>query len=204
MSEDNPKKEEAKTEEQAKEEAKQDSKEEAKPVEEPKREEAPKEEKIEEKPKLETEVKLKPKPKPIKKDYKLKTISEKKNTLIKRAEYMIQVSHAAQPTPVRADLMKEIAKFLKVNEDGILVEKIFSERGMAQSNAKVFVYKDKKSIPKHKLDKIEKRMGIKKDAEQKPATPAEKPAEEKKEALKEEAKLAEENPAEQKSEDKKE
>ena len=151
--EDNPKKEDVK--EEAKGE-KADSEE--------KKEEAPKvEPKVEDKPAEKPEApKHKPAPKQIKKDYKLKTVSEKKNPLMKRTEYMFQVVHSAQPTPVRVYLTKDIAKVLKVKEDGILIEKIFSERGRAESNAKVFVYKDKKDIPKYKLDKLEKRMTKKK------------------------------------------
>ncbi|MBU0898422.1 MAG: hypothetical protein KJ613_01260 [Nanoarchaeota archaeon] len=129
-----------------------------------KAEKQPKEEKIEEQAKTE-EAKPKEEPKkekPVKREYKLNTSSEKKNPLIKRIEYMINVVHGAQATPTRTDLTKEIAKVLKVNEDVILIEKIFSECGKAESVAKVFVYKDKKEIPKYKLDKIEKRTNKKK------------------------------------------
>jgi len=113
------------------------------------------------------EEKPKPAPKPVKREYKFNTVSEKKNPLMKRVEYVIQVIHEGQPTPVRADLMKEAAKLLKTSEDGILVEKIFSERSKPESMAKIYVYKDQKDIPKYKLDKLEKRMGKKSGKEEK-------------------------------------
>ena len=158
------------------------------PKEETSKEEKPVEEKKEE-PKKEEKPKEKPKKvvKPVKKEHRLKTTSEEKNHLMKRTDYIINVVHSSQATPTRTVLVKEIAKLLKIKEDVILVEKIFSERGKAESIVKVYVYKDKKDIPKHKLDKLAKRASKNKGAEQ-PA-PAEKPAEAPKEEAKPEEKV---------------
>ena len=113
-----------------------------------------KEEMVSEKP-----VQKQEQPKHSKKEYKLKTVSEKKNPLMKRTEYTIRVTHDAQATPTRAELTKELVRDLKVKEDCILVEKIFSGFGKAESDAKVFVYKDIVDIPNYKIEKLDKRMG---------------------------------------------
>ncbi|MFH1445281.1 MAG: hypothetical protein ABIF08_02250 [Nanoarchaeota archaeon] len=127
------------------------------PDDKPKVEKAPEEEKpTEEAPKIEKAEVKKEKPRP-KLGYKLDIVSERKNPLMKRTEFIIQVAHNSQSTPTRVNLTKEIVKVLKINEDVILIEKIFSDRGRAESKVRVLVYKDKKDIPKFKLDKLEKR-----------------------------------------------
>ena len=104
---------------------------------------------------------------------------ERENKLLKRKEIEVYLDHTGKPTPTRLEILKELAKKLKVKEDLIIVDKIFSETGKACSRVKVLVYQNTKDIPPGKIEKMKRRIAkIKK----------EKPEEVEKEEVKEETK----------------
>ncbi len=114
---------------------------------------------------------------------------ERENKLLKRKEIEVYLDHTGKPTPTRLEILKELAKKLKVKEDLIIVDKIFSETGKACSRVKVLVYQNTKDIPPGKIEKMKRRMA-------KAKKPEEKPKEEAKveEGVKEEEKIEEEKP----------
>jgi len=89
---------------------------------------------------------------------KTEIISEKDNPLMKRKEYWLMVDHAGKETPNRHDLLPAIAKKLGSKEDLTLLDKIFTERGAAQSRVKVMVYSKKDDFPAGKLARQERKV----------------------------------------------
>lgn len=137
----------------------------------------------------------------------LKVTEEKKNPLLKRKEAWMHLEHTGKPTPARKDLIKDAAKALKAKEDLIIIDKIFSEKGKGATKVKALVYSKKDDIPKALADKMERRLGLKKEGEEeKPAesAPSEKPEEKKEEKPKEEKEETKEKGKEEKPEKKKE
>lgn len=138
---------------------------------------------------------------------------KKKNAPMKREEVIFSVNHEGKATPSRADLLKEVASKLKVKDELLIIDKIFSTSGKSESDVTVLVYKKKDDIPKGKLEKMKRRMEKKKEAKPEEPKPAEKPAEgeakeeageTKGEEAAEEAKPAKEKPSEVKEEAKEE
>ena len=142
---------------------------------------------------------------------KIDVKEQKKNPLMNRDEFVINIDHSGKPTPSRHDILKEIAKEVKASEDLIIIDKILSGSGVPVSVANTFVYKKKDDIPKGKLEKMKRRMEKKKKGEASPepaqeaakeapkeefkeSSEAEKPAEETKEIVEE---TKEEKPAEE-------
>jgi ribosomal protein S24E len=102
---------------------------------------------------------------------KLEVKEERKNPLAKRSEVRILIDHAGSATPSRQDILGEAAKKLKKDRKLIIVDSIFSARARASSDVKILVYSNEKDIPKHKLEKMKRRMAKK----EKPAEPAQEP-----------------------------
>jgi len=94
-------------------------------------------------------------------------IEEKENILLKRKELKLKIKHPQSPTPKKQDLIKEIAQKYSVPEDHIIINYIFTSRGVQESTAKIKIYQE---APKIKIKE--------KKAEEKPKE--EKPKEEKK------------------------
>ena len=113
------------------------------------------------------------------KDYNMKidVKEHRKNPLMKRDEYVVLVDHAGKPTPSRQEILKELAKELKVAEDVIIINKIFSLAGKQVSETRIHVYRKKGEIPADKLEKMS-RKGAAGETKEEPAG-GEKPAEEK-------------------------
>jgi ribosomal protein S24E len=143
---------------------------------------------------------------------KMEAKERKKNAPMKREEVMFSVNHEGKATPSRADLLKEVASKLKVKDELLIIDKIFSTSGKSESEVTVLVYKKKDDIPKGKLEKMKRRMEKKKKKPAEEPKPAEKPAEgeakecevKEGEEKAEEAKPSEEKPAEVKEEAKEE
>ncbi len=120
---------------------------------------------------------------------KMEILERKKNPLMKREEVMFSMEHGGKATPSRKDLLKEVAGKLKVKENLLIIDRIFSATGKSQSNLKVLVYKKPDDIPKGKLEKMKARMEKK---EEKPKKEEVKPEEAKAEEEKKEGEKPEE------------
>lgn len=138
----------------------------------------------------------------------IKVSPKKKNPLLNREESMAAVSHQGKPTPIRKELLSGIAKALKSSEELVVIDKIFTRKGIASCNVSVLVYSKKEDIPKEKLEKQKRRLEKKKPkaAEEKPAEKPPEKKEESKEKPAEEGKKEEpkEKPTEKKEEPKEE
>ncbi len=102
----------------------------------------------------------------------MKISEQKKNPLMKREEIWVSFEHPGKATPPRKEILAEMAKTLKADQELIIIDKIFSEKGRSKSKAKVLVYKKKEDVPKDKIEKMQRRMGKKKSPQEQ-----EKPAE---------------------------
>jgi len=82
-------------------------------------------------------------------------LDEKQNELLKRKEMKIEVEHLLAATPSKAQLLKELATAYSVPEENIVIDYIFTQKGIGKSIAKVKIYKEKPKI-KEKKQKVKK------------------------------------------------
>ena len=140
----------------------------------------------------------------------MEIISKKKNLLMGREEAWIRVEHLGKSTPTRKELIADAAKLFKSQDDCVIVDKIFTESGIASSKAKILIYGKAADVPKAKSDKMKIRMKLMKKGEEAPAAaprtedakaPESKPEEKADNSgeKKEESKPAEEKKEEEKS-----
>jgi small subunit ribosomal protein S24e len=101
--------------------------------------------------------------------------TEKENPLLKRKELKLEIKHPESPTPSEKKLLGEITKKFSVDEDHIIVDYIFTKKGISESTAKIKIYEE--LVPKKPKEKKEK--------------PEEKPPEKPKKEVKEEKKSEE-------------
>ena len=115
----------------------------------------------------------------------LDIVSQKDNPLLKRKHYWVMVDHAGKETPSRHAILPDVCKKLGTKAEVTVIDKMFSERGVAKTR-----------VPKEKLLRHERKVKkhLEKNAK---AAPAEAPAEEKPAA----EEKAEETPAEEKAEE---
>lgn len=104
---------------------------------------------------------------------KMEIVSQKKNPLVGREDVHFRINHEGQRTPSRQEILKEIARMLKTNDDRIIIDRIFTVQGQAVSDAKVLAYDKKEDVPAYKTDKMKRRMKAKSETEK----PAEKATE---------------------------
>ena len=88
-------------------------------------------------------------------------ISEKENPFLKRKEIMFQLGHGSGATPSKAVLQEYVAKEFNADKEKVDVREIISERGSANSKAKVFIWEEK---PKERVKKEKKKKAEKKKA----------------------------------------
>ena len=131
---------------------------------------------------------------------KFEVVNQRKNPLMNRDEYMISLDHGGKATPSRHDILKEVAKDIKVKEDLVIIDKIITRTGASASDIVVSVYRKRDDIPKGKLEKMERRMK-KKKPEGGEAAPAAEPVKESVQEPKGEEKPAEEGSTEEKTEE---
>ena len=106
-----------------------------------------------------------------------KILDKKDNPLLKREEATAEITGNNPSTPSRKEIMAEASKSLGVPEDLIIVDRISTERGKKEVEARIFVYKKREDIPKSKIEKMERRIsGMVKKTEPSPAPKKEKAA----------------------------
>jgi ribosomal protein S24E len=109
---------------------------------------------------------------------KLEIKSRKQNPLMKREKALAVVEHSGKATPSRKDILKELAKSLKVKEDLIIIERIITRSGKTTSEIKVHVYKKASDIPNHKIEMMKRRLERSSKKEKPPEKPPEPKPEE--------------------------
>ena len=105
----------------------------------------------------------------------IEVVKTKENPLLERQEVEVLIKHNSKATPKRADLLVELAKKLKTEQDVLIVETIKTHKGQAHTIGRVLIYEKKESVPKAKLEKMQNRITKKKKGEA-PAAPAKKKA----------------------------
>ena len=88
----------------------------------------------------------------------LKIIYDKENKLLPRRRVAFEVAHEKAYTPKKEDLKKEIAKFLKTEENLIVMKHVYSKFGVDKSKVIIHVYEDEKLLKKldSKKEKVKK------------------------------------------------
>ena len=56
-------------------------------------------------------------------------LEQKKNPVMNRDEYKLEIDHEGKATPSRQEMLKEVAKEVKAKEDVIIIDKILSRNG---------------------------------------------------------------------------
>ncbi len=103
---------------------------------------------------------------------KIDITGQKKNPFLDRTEIMINILHHTQPTPTNAAIQQVVARELGKEPEYVDIRSVFSRRGIGESVAKIFVWKE----PKAK--NLEKEAAAKQQAAEKPAEAVESPKEE--------------------------
>lgn len=92
----------------------------------------------------------------------IEMIEERENALLKRRELKLGIKHPQSPTPKKQDLIKEMAAKYSVPEEHVVVDYIFTKKGIQESMAKVKIYREppkikvkKKKEEKPKVEKSE-------------------------------------------------
>lgn len=107
----------------------------------------------------------------------LNIIEEKDNKFFKRTEVLFSVKHPKMSTPSKEQLEEELGKKYKKETDFILIDYIFTKKGMNESVVKAKICEEKQI--KEKKEKKPKEE--KPEAKPKQEKPKEEPKEEKKE-----------------------
>lgn len=80
----------------------------------------------------------------------LNILEERENVLLARKELRLNIKHPSSATPKKQELLKELSEKYSVPEDHIIIDFIFSKKGMNESVAKVKIYKEKPKIKEKK------------------------------------------------------
>ncbi|MEM5766323.1 MAG: hypothetical protein QW423_01660 [Candidatus Aenigmatarchaeota archaeon] len=99
----------------------------------------------------------------------IEVLEERDNVLLKRKEIKLGIKHAGSPTPKKQDLIKEIAARYSISEDHVIVDYIFTKKGLQESFAKVKIYQElpkaKKKEEVKELPKAEQKEEVKSEAQ---------------------------------------
>lgn len=85
-----------------------------------------------------------------------KILEEKENPFFGRKELKVELRHTATATPKKQELIKELAVKYSVPEENVIVDYIFTQKGLAESIAKVKIYKEKPKVKEKKAKEVKK------------------------------------------------
>jgi len=80
-------------------------------------------------------------------------LEEKENVFFGRKELQLSIKHPKLATPKKQELVKELSEKYSVPEEQVIIDFIFSKKGIAESIAKVKIYKEKPKIKQKKGEK---------------------------------------------------
>ncbi|MEM5829447.1 MAG: hypothetical protein QW040_01950 [Candidatus Aenigmatarchaeota archaeon] len=89
----------------------------------------------------------------------IEILEEKENVLLKRKEIKLNIKHPNSPTPKKQDLIKEIAVKYSAPEDCVVVNYIFTKKGLPESFAKIKIYQEPPKVERKKEVKSETQVG---------------------------------------------
>jgi ribosomal protein S24E len=73
-------------------------------------------------------------------------VDEKENPFFKRKEVVLVLKHDASSTPSKAELVKQLAATNGVDESQVVIDYIFTKKGISESMAKVKILKEKPPV----------------------------------------------------------
>jgi ribosomal protein S24E len=73
-------------------------------------------------------------------------VDEKENIFFGRKELMLELKHSGTATPKKQELIKELAAKYSVPEENVVIDYIFTQKGLAKSTAKAKIYKEKPAV----------------------------------------------------------
>lgn len=82
----------------------------------------------------------------------VKILEEKENPFFKRKELKIQIKHENSATPSKAELAKQLAEKNSVDVSQVVIDYIFTKKGLAESFAKVKILKEKQKVEVQKKE----------------------------------------------------
>lgn len=94
----------------------------------------------------------------------MKALQERENELLGRKEVKFEMNHLATATPTKASVVKELAAKYGVPEDHVVVDYIFTHKGVASSEVRAKIYKEKPKVKAAKAKAAAKE--VKKDEAQ--------------------------------------
>lgn len=86
-------------------------------------------------------------------------LEEKDNPFFGRKELKLELKHLSAATPKKQELVKELAAKYSVPEENVVIDYIFTEKGLARSTIKVKVYKEKPKFKAKKVKEVKKEEG---------------------------------------------
>ncbi len=109
----------------------------------------------------------------------IKITEERTNPLLARKEYRVEIAHARESSPKRAEVRKEFAKAVSLPADRIVIERLEAQYGVPLSRGVIHAYDSDKGAKATVRHHILVRNGLAEKKGAKSATPP--PAAEKKE-----------------------
>jgi len=95
----------------------------------------------------------------------MKVLQEKDNQLLGRKEVRVEVKHTGAASPAKVNIVKELAAKYSVPEDHVVIDYVFTKKGIASSEIKVKIYKEK---PKIKVKASKAKEGARETTEASP------------------------------------
>ncbi len=81
-------------------------------------------------------------------------VEEKESPFFKRKEIKALLKHSGSSTPNKAEVVKDFAARNSVDESQVVVDYIFTSKGVSESLAKIKILKEKPA-PKEEVKKVE-------------------------------------------------
>lgn len=73
-------------------------------------------------------------------------VEERENPFFKRKELIVLLKHDAESTPSKAEVVREVAAANKVDESQVVIDYIFTKKGISESLARVKILKEKPPV----------------------------------------------------------
>lgn len=99
----------------------------------------------------------------------ISVVDERENQFFKRKDLRIVVKHAGAATPSKAEIIKELAEKNSVDPSQVVIDYIFTKKGIGESEGKIKILKEK---PPAKVEKLAEKKEEKNEAQGTESPPA--------------------------------
>lgn len=96
----------------------------------------------------------------------MKVLQERENHLLGRKEVKFEIDHLAAATPTKAIILKELAAKYGVPEEHVVIDYVFTKKGIASSEVVAKIYKEKPKVKAAKAKEAKGTKGVKKNEAQ--------------------------------------